>query len=253
MKTPIDWWSRAGREVATVASLDEVDSVRLSPEGDRAAVSVRDPRRGTEDIWVYDLSRNTAIRLTSEPTQESAPVWSPDGRRLVFHSDRNGPPDLYEMPSAGGTVQLFLEQPPGPKQAELFSPDGKIFLFRQVSRKTESDVWMIPLSDSGETGGSPTLLLQTRFAEDQPRFSPDGRWIAHDSDESGGSQIYVTNRDGGGERIRVSTGGGYSPHWRHDGSELFYLAPGHRVMAAAVKTGAEIQRRRAARAFPYRA
>jgi Tol biopolymer transport system component len=230
------WLGRDGREISTVASLEEVDDLRLSPEGERVAVSVRDLRTGTSDIWVYDLSRNIPTRLTSEPSHESKAVWAPDGSRIVFRSDQNGPPDLYEVPSAGGVVQLFLERPAS-QMPEDFSPDGGLFLYSQGDRTTGQDVWLMSLSGAR----NPVPLLRTRFDEDEPRFSPDRKWIAYDSNESGASEVYVAKGDGRGGRIRVSTDGGFSPRWRRDGTELFYLAPGRRLMATSVKIGAAFQ------------
>jgi eukaryotic-like serine/threonine-protein kinase len=233
VRSRLVWLGRDGREISTVASLEEVDDLRLSPAGERVAVSVRDPRTGTSDIWIYDLSRNIPTRLTSEPSHESKAVWAPDGSRIVFRSDQSGPPDLYEMPSAGGVVKSFLERPAG-QMPQDFSSDGSVFLYSQGDRTTGQDVWLLPLSGAR----NPVPLLRTRFDEDEPRFSPDRKWIAYDSNESGGSEVYVAKGDGSGERIRVSTDGGFSPRWRRDGTELFYLAPGRRVMTISVKTGA---------------
>jgi eukaryotic-like serine/threonine-protein kinase len=224
------WLDRDGREVSTVATLEEVDDLRLSPEGSRVALSVADPRTGTSDIWVYDLARLIPTRLTSDPANESKPVWSPDSGRIVFRSDRNGPPDLYEIPSEGGAPRPFLEAPDSQASGD-FSPNGGVFLYSQSDRATANDLWLLPLSG----GRKPIPFLRTRFDEDEPRFSPDGKWVAYNSDESGGSEVYVTPRDGGGGRIRVSKDGGFSARWRRDGRELFYMAPGRRVMAAPVK------------------
>jgi serine/threonine protein kinase len=224
------WLGRDGREISTVATLEEVDDLRLSPEGLRVAIGVNDPRTGSSDIWVYDLTRNTSTRLTAEPTQEDRPVWTADGSRLVFHSDRNGPHDLFEIPAAGGAVRPFLERP-GVQMAEDVSPDA--LLYGHSDRATGEDIWILPLS--GER--KPQPFLKTRFNESGARFSPDGRWIAYDSDESGSVEVYVSPREGGGARTRVSTAGGFWPRWRRDGRELFYCAPGRRMMAASVQAG----------------
>jgi Tol biopolymer transport system component len=235
-KTPsrVVWIDRRGKETSTVAALEQVADLRLSPDGRQAALAAADARFGTSDIWVFDLSRGVSTRLTSEPTDEVSPIWSPEGRRIIFRSDRNGPPDVYEIASTGGGDPRPLLELGGVETPQDFSPDGKSLLYTQANRTTGLDLWLLPLF--GER--KPVSFLRTRFDEDRPRFSPGGDWVAYDSTETGGSEIYVTSRDGRGGRTRVSTDGGYSPRWRRDEKELFYLAPGRRVMAAPVKTGA---------------
>ena len=231
------WLDRAGKELSTVASAGHYSDVRLSPDGSKAALAVVDPRLGTADIWVYDLRREVTTRLTSEPANEVAPVWSPDGSRIAFRSDQNGPPDIYEVVAEGpGGPRPVLELP-GVQEPEDFSPDGRFLLYVESDRTTGLDVYGVSLS--GER--KPVPILRTRFDEDAPRISPDGRWIAYDSGESGGAEVYVAAREGDGGRIRVSRDGGSFPKWRRDGRELFFVAPGRRFMAASVKAGERLE------------
>jgi eukaryotic-like serine/threonine-protein kinase len=232
----LSWLDRGGKELTTVVSPGHVGHLRLSPDGHRAALDVQDPRYGTSDIWTLDVSRGVSTRVTSEPLDEVHPIWSPDGNRIVFRSDRNGPPDLYEVSTQGSGSPKPLLELPGVQTPFDFSPDGRDLMFTESDRTTGFDLWVLPLS--GER--KPAPVLRTRFNEDAPRISPDGRWIAYDSGESGGSEIYVAAREGSGGRIRISRDGGSFPKWRRDGRELFFMAPGRRLMAASVKAGSRL-------------
>jgi len=230
--TRLTWLDRSGREVAAFGSFEQVEYVRLSPGGDRVAFSVADPRTGTADVWVADAAGNAPTRLTSDPADEKYPVWSPDGRLLVFRSDRRGPPDVYTMAAGGGAGKPLLELP-GVETPEDVSSDGASLLYTEADRTTGDDIWILPLSGDRK----PVPILRNRFEENEPRLSPDGRWIAYFSDESGSSEVYVAARDGS-SKTRISRDGGVSPRWRRDGRELFFRAPGGRFLAAAVREGA---------------
>jgi Tol biopolymer transport system component len=231
------WLDRTGKELSTVASGSHYSDVRLSPDGSRAALAVIDPRLGTDDIWVYDLKREVTTRLTSDPAEEFAPVWSPDGSRIAFRSDRNGPPDVYEVFADGSGVPRPVLELPGVQEPEDFSPDGQVLFYGEADRTTGLDVYGVSLS--GER--KPVPILRTRFDEDAPRISPDGGWMAYDSGESGAAEVYVAAREREGSRIRVSRDGGAFPKWRRDGRELFFTAPGRRFMAASVKAGERLE------------
>jgi Tol biopolymer transport system component len=231
------WLDRAGKEAATVASPGHVRSARLSPDGSKAALAVTDSRLGTADVWVHDLARGVSTRLTSEPTDEVHPIWSPDGERIVFRSDRRGPPDLYEVSADGAGKPRPLLELPGVQTPEDFSPDGAHLYFSESDRTTGQDLWRFHVTGEGE----PVPVLRTRFDEHAVRISPDGRWVAYDSGESGAPEVYVAPRGEGGRRIRISREGGSFPKWRRDGRELFFMAPGRRLMAAPVKAGERLE------------
>jgi hypothetical protein len=230
----VAWRDRSGREIETVGLEGIVGNVRLSPDGRMVAASVRDEKLGTADLWLYDLSRRLASRLTLDEGDEQAPVWSSDGQRIFFRSDRAGPPDLYEIPATSPGGEKLLLRRPGGQQPEDSSPDGRSLCFTEWSRRTNGDIWLLPLSGKGE----PTPIAQTPYLEVGARFAPDGLWIAYVSNESGAREIYLRPADGGGERIRVSSGGGDKPRWRRDGRELFYLSGSGEIMALSVAPGA---------------
>ena len=231
------WFDRSGKELSRVVDEGEVGDVRLSPDGRRLAGSVLDRKTGTFDIWVYELERNVSNRLTFLPFNDDAPVWSPDGHRLAFRSDRHGPPDLYVIDAASPGSEKVLLALDGVQQSEDWSPDGRFLAYTESNRTTGDDIWLLPLEGSRQ----PVPYLRTRAEESSPRFSPDGRWIAYCSDESGTNEVYVSARDDAARRVRTSTGGGRSPRWRRDGRELFYVAPDGRLAAVPMRPGASLE------------
>jgi serine/threonine protein kinase len=228
--TQLAWVDRGGKQPATVGTTAVDNGLRLSPDGKRLAVSRLDSQAASADIWLIDLARNNASRFTFDPANETNPVWSPDGSRIVFASNRDGNPKMFQRLSNGtGNDELLLKttEPTGPHD---WSPDGKFILFGVLSPKTNVDLWVLPLF--GEK--KPVPFIQTEFTENQGRFSPDGRWVAYTSNESGPYQVYVQSFPTSGGKWQVSTGGGAQPQWRHDGKELFYLAPDRKIMAVEV-------------------
>jgi Tol biopolymer transport system component/predicted Ser/Thr protein kinase len=224
------WLDREGREQSLVAALDQVNHLRLAPDGRRAALDILDPRTGTADLWVFDTARGVSLRLTANPMDEKRPVWSADGKRIFYRSDRNGPPDVWEIPADGGEGKAVLEMP-GSETPFDVSPDGRTLLFAEAGMQRGWEIWLLPLDGKRD----PVRFRRAQpFSLNEPRFSPDGRWIAYSSDESGNSEIYVTAREGGGGTIRVSRDGGFSPCWRRDGKELFFRAPGSRILATPI-------------------
>ena len=230
----VAWLDRGGRELETIGLDGIVASVRLSPDGRMVAAAIRDEKLGTSDLWLYDLSRRLASRLTLDESDEQAPVWSADGKRIFFRSDRAGPPDLFEIPATSPGQETVLLRRAGVQHAEDASPDGRFLCFTEWSRRTNGDIWLLPLSGKSE----PVPLARTPLYEAGARFSPDGRWIAYVSNESGAREIYLRPVDGGGERIRVSSGGGDKVRWRRDGRELFYLSGRGEIMAVPLDSGA---------------
>ena len=232
------WVDREGREESLKAPLRAYTSLRISPDGTRLALEVRDQ---ANDIWIWDLGRATLTRLTVDAGFDGAPVWTPDGRRIVFSSDRGVATNanLYWQAADGtGAVERLMESESlSPAVASAFSPDGTRLLFTQPSPggATGLDIHILPLA--GERRA--TTLVQTTFEEGNAEVSPDGRWVAYESNESGRSEIYVRpfpNVDEG--KWTVSTGGGAQPLWARNGRELFYVAQPARLMAASIQPGA---------------
>jgi len=164
-------------------------------------------------------------------------TWSPDGRRLVFSSTRNGAFNLYLKPTSGAGEAKLLLQTNNTKGPRDWSRDGRLILFVEQSPETGWDLWVLPL----EGDKKPVPYLQTEFAEVMGQFSPDGRWGAYASNESGRSEIYVQPYPTDGGKWQVSTDGGIQPRWREDGKELFSLTGDDRVMAAEIEAGKTFQ------------
>jgi eukaryotic-like serine/threonine-protein kinase len=226
--TRIVWFDRSGREVGTVGPPGDHGFPRLSPDGKKVAVGT-ESAKNPYDVWVHDLSRGTQTRLMSDEYNDEAPVWSPDGRQIAFTSSRTGRDDLYAKDSNGtGDVRLLLHSD-HQLIPDDWSPDGRLLLYDDVDPKGSSDLWVLPLFGDRK----PYPFVRTKAPEGQARFSPDGRWVAYWSGESGVGEIYVLPFPGPGDRWQVSTGG-WDPVWRRDGKELFYLS-GDGVVAVDVK------------------
>ena len=227
-KRQLTWFDRSGNEVGTVGPADDsnLEWPALSPDGRRVAVARR--RDGNPDIWVLDGVHQT--RLTTDPSSDNGPVWSPDGHWIVFSSNRKGPFNLYRKRSDGvGSDELLLESP-FHKNATGWSRDGHLLYSVDNDPKTGYDLWsLLPVDRS--TPGNPTVFLNESYEERNAQFSPDGRWVAYVSNESGTHEIYVRPFPGPGAKSPVSTAGGIEPRWRNDGTELYYIAPDSTLMA----------------------
>jgi eukaryotic-like serine/threonine-protein kinase len=224
----LTWFDRSGKDVGTLGAPDENDlnNPSFSPDSRRAVV-IRTVQ-GNPDIWVIDGVR--ATRLTFDAASDVYPVWSADGTRIVFDSNRKGFRDLYQKFANGaGSDELLLESKQD-KTAMSYSPDGRFLLYRTQDPKTGSDLWVLPL----EGNRKPFAFLNTPFDERSGVFSPDGKWIAYQSNESGRIEIYVRPFPGPGGQWQISTAGGIQPRWSHDGKELYYIAPDEKLMAAAI-------------------
>jgi Tol biopolymer transport system component len=193
-------------------------------------VALRDPSHGQNlDVWVLDASRGTGSRITAERTDEFDPAWFPDGERLAYVSDHVGFYDLYERPASGGTEKVLL-QTKQDKVLPTVSPDGRQLLY-SVSIGANFIRVLTPLSGGGD---SRRLSGDSRSSEEHPEISPDGLWTAFDSSESGQKEVYVQPLTGGPKR-QVSIGGGQTPVWNRNGSELFYSARDGMLMSVALR------------------
>ena len=224
------WFDRAGAPVATVGEPGRYADLQLSADRLRASVSVPDGSAATRDIWLFDVARGLRTRFTFDPADEQSSVWSPDGSRIVFNSRRKGHFDLYQKASSGAGAEEVLLEDTLEKSPLSWSPDGRFILYTAAGGSTGNDLWILPMSGDRK----PFPFLQTPFNEVPGVFSPDGRWIAYVSNESGRPEVYVAPFPGPGGKWMVSTAGGGNPRWRSDGKEIFYLAGGQQMMAAAV-------------------
>jgi dipeptidyl aminopeptidase/acylaminoacyl peptidase len=230
----LGWFDRSGKLLETVGPPGMYRGVELSPDGRRVAVHRHDGTGG--DLWLLDLERRgTLSRLTFDASQDNAsPIWSPDGRRIVFGSERNGKWGVYEKSANGtGTEQLLVESDL-PKMPMAWSRDGKSVVYWVQDPKTGGDQWVLPLGAEKK----PLPLLQTQFQEGHPQIAPNGKWIAYQSNESGRAEIYVRPFPGGDGKWQVSTAGGTFMRWRADSAELFYLTAGSlgKLMSVNVNT-----------------
>jgi Tol biopolymer transport system component len=226
------WLDRSGRELGRVGEADA--NIRdgdpaLSPDGTQLAVNRLVD--GDIDIWLLELTRGVLSRFTSEPSANTAPRWSPDGKAVVFGSNRTGIFDLYTKGLADREDRLLLSTAQN-KSVTDWSSDGRFILFRSVDPVTSHDLWALPLEGSR----TPFPVARTPFVDAYGQFSHDGKWVAFQSDESGRPEVYVQAFPTPGARIRVSTDGGAQMRWRRDGRELYYIALDGRMMAVSIQT-----------------
>jgi len=227
-QTQLAWVDRSGTKVEPVGDADSpVISPALSPDG-RQLVVARNVDSNW-DLWLLDTARGVRTRLTSDPSVDAYGVWSPDGRRLVFFSGRNGS-GLYAKAVAGTDPEDALPNTVGMVSTD-WSSDGRFLLAHKSGPTADVDLWVVPLSGDR----TPRAVAQSRFNERDGQFSPDGRWVAYSSDESGRSEIYVQPFPGPGEKVQVSSAGGGQVRWRGDGKELFYVALDARLMAVPIQ------------------
>ena len=232
----IVWFDRGGQEQEPLGEPGIFQNPELSPDGKRLAVLRQDPDSGNVDIWIIDLERGVPTRFTFDEAVDLYAVWSPDGSRIVFNSARDGGVfQLYEKPASGaGTAELLRASDVNNGPFD-WSSDGRFLIY--VNTVPTRDIWALPMLDEGE----PVPFLEGGFMEDQAKLSPDGRWIAYISDESGRNEVYVANFQEALGKWQISTGGGVQPRWSNDGTELFYIAPDLTMMAVPVRGERELE------------
>ena len=224
------WFDRSGKRLETVGPAADYYHPRLSHDGRRIAVAIIDPQTAYSDIWIHDLGRRVSSRLTFGPGVNIFPIWSPDDERVVFASNRKGPLDLYLRAASGtGQDEVLLPSETTPRfPTDWSGATGRIAFFTAVPA---ADIWTFSVAER-----KATPFLATPFNEGSPQFSPDGRWMAYSSAESGTVETFVQTFPPSGGKWQISTAGGSYPRWRRDGKEIYYIAPDNTLMAVEVAT-----------------
>ena len=239
--TELQWIDRSGRSTGSIAAPADYVDVQLSPDDTRLAFSRTAPESQAPDIWVADLERGTESRITTGPLTEANPQWSPDGRHLVFRSNQSSANiQLFRAAASAGAKEEIIwsteEQQRAHGSINAFStdwsPDGKFIIYHVTTGAAGYDLWALPLSGDRQ----PVPVARSRFNEVQGEVSPDAKWIAYSSDESGRFEVYVQSFPGAATKLTVSSGGGFQPHWSRNGGELFYLRPDGTLMTAPVRS-----------------
>jgi len=234
-QTMLVWATRQGAGRGLPAPMRRYDQPRLSPDGKKVAVAMREPM----DVWVFDLERAAPTRLTFDPEENETPLWTPDGRRIAFTHSTSGSRILWK-PADGSGKEETLWATEYHVHLSSWSPDGKLLAFSALDPKTNYDIWLLPVA--GSTGErKPRPFLRTPAIEFGGSFSPDGRWIAYVSNETGRFEIFVRPAaDPSGGKWQISEEGGNEPLWAPNGRELFYRNEG-KVMAVPVQTAPAFQ------------
>ncbi len=237
----IYWMDRQGKFTALRETPGDYASPAFSPDGKRLAVDISDGKR--DDIWVYEWERDTLTRLTFGGDGNLSPVWTPDGQRIVYSSEElGGTYNLWWKRADGAGDAQRLTESKNHQYAQSWRPDGKVLAFYQLNPGTSWDILTLLVEGNEKSGwkpGEPQPFLNSPSNEITPAFSPDGRWLAYQSDESGNNEVYVRPFPGPGGKWQISTGGGLLPKWSHNGKELFYRTEDNRIMVATYTSSGE--------------
>jgi Tol biopolymer transport system component len=228
----LTWFDRSGKPAGTVGKPASYSNVRLSPDGRRVATDQTDPDGRKLDIWIHESSQGATTRLTFDPGADQTPIWSPDGKQILFSGNQRLGSQLYLKNADGsGSEEQVSDLGFGVFNPWDWSRDGKYILFGKGN-----ELWSISRPER-ET----KPLLQAKWTVRNAQFSPDGRWMVYASNETGSMEIYVSSFPSGNGKWQVSIGGGQEPKWRQDGKELFYLSADGKMMAVAVTMGASFK------------
>jgi eukaryotic-like serine/threonine-protein kinase len=237
----LTWFDRQGKIAGTAGEPGLYRTLTISPDGKRVAFERADPQTQNRDIWLLEIASGSTTRFTSDPGWEAFPIWSPDGSRIVFTSNRSGVYDLYLKASSGaGNEELWYQSGEG-KGPTSWSPDGRYLIYYSLGQPTHLRL----LAAAGPADRKSIPLVDPQFTSITGRFSPDGRWIVYTSNESGKNEISVRPFDpatgSAGNPVVVTSGGGRTPLWRGDGKEIFYITPDGTATALEVKAGGAFQ------------
>ena len=234
----LKWFDRAGKALGILGDPAQYEMFRLSPDGRRVAVSLL--RQNGADLWLTDVERGVASRFSSRPGVNYFPVWSSDGRNIVFGSGMSVVSDLFRKEVNGAGMEELLRSNERVANAMDWSRDGRWVLYFEIAAGTQRDMWMMQVTSDGKPL-QPKPYLKTPASEWQGRFSPEPnpRWVAYQSDESGRYEVYINSFPEARSKARISTAGGVYPQWGSGGRELFYMSPENKLMAVSIKLGAD--------------
>jgi len=234
----IKWYDRAGRETGGIQEPGRYINIRLSPDGKKLAVEERDDAGGNIDIWMQDLERGVKSRLTFNAAPDRVPVWTPDGKQIIFTSTREGKTSFFKKNAEGIGAAEAIYSSDIYKRPYSIARDGRYLVFYQKKPNGLDDLYALPLTGKPE----PVEVLKDDFDKDTPVFSPDGKWIAYDSDESGTYSVYIIPFPPTGGRWQVTAQEAANPVWSKDGKELFFLSGENELMVSKISAEAGVLR-----------
>jgi Tol biopolymer transport system component len=227
----LTWVNRSGKAEGTVGGTGNFRTPVISPDGRRVSVTRKDNSFVTSDIYVIDLVRGTESRFTFSDGDDMFSAWSPDSSHICWTSDRGAGYQILQKTASGTGEEELLATSDASISPDSWSPDGKSILFDKYSSETKQDLWILPL----EGDRQPLAYMKGPFNERQGRFSPDGRWVAYTSDESGRSEVFLQSFPASVVKIQISVNGGSHPRWRGDGKELFYITADNKLASVEIK------------------
>jgi eukaryotic-like serine/threonine-protein kinase len=237
------WIDRGGNPLGSTGMPEgDYADFRLSPDEKRLAASLVDPKTNAVEIWLTDFARSSTSLFASGAVITASALWSPDGTRLTFRSNRNGIIEFYQRSAAGGGNDRLVLSGEAYRAAQIpslnlvptdWSPDGRYIIFSAPAPASGNDLWLLPLGEEGKAA----KFIASPGEEMHGNFSPDGHLVAYTSNESGKFEVYVETVPRSDRKWPVSTNGGYEPRWRADGREIYYLSEDRKLMAVAVGAG----------------
>lgn len=247
MSSQLVWHDHSGAEVGRLGSPGWFNTSRLSPDATKLIIDRVDPKTQKTDLWSVDLARGIFSRLTMGAGENVLGLWSPDGKEIVFSSDRKGDFDIYPKVANSRGDERPVVETALTQYVNDWSADGRFLCDEQFSPGTQDDLWTFDLSTR-----KATPFLVTEFNESHAMFSPDGKWLAYTSDESGQPEVYVQSFPPSGDKLQISTAGGDEAAWSRDGTKIDYIALDRNLMEATIVTQPSLRVVRANALFPVR-